>query len=140
VGRSPGAHRECAGPASALLSRYDSRVVVIRNGLEIGRSRIVVKDPQRPLGTHVYVVKAGANSADPASRPTWTGVGLIGHMDDANTKPSPDAMQRIVMPDEFRRLVVPLLVSGTTLMVTDAPILEETTGKQMAVLSSNPEE
>jgi hypothetical protein len=24
--------------------------------------------------------------------------------------------------------------------VTDAPILEETTGKQMAVLSSNPEE
>ena len=61
-------------------------------------------------------------------------------MDDANTKPSPDAMQRIVMPDEFRKHVVPLLVSGTTLMVTDAPILEETTGKQMAVLSSNPEE
>jgi len=128
------------GPVSVLLSRYDSRVVVIRNGLEIGRSRIVVKDSQRPLGTHVYVVKAGANSADPASRPTWMGVGLVGHMDDANTKPSPDAMQRIVIPDEFRHLVLPLLVSGTTLMVTDAPILEETTGKQMAVLSSNPEE
>ena len=128
-----------AGPVSVLLSRYDNRVVVIRNGIEIGRSRIVVKDPQRPLGTHVYVVKASANSADPASRPTWTGVGLVGHMDDANTPPSPDAMQRIVIPDEFRRDLVPLLVSGTTLMVTDAPILEETTGKQMAVLSSNPE-
>lgn len=37
-------------------------------------------------------------------------------------------------------VMAPLLVSGTTLMVTDAPILEETTGKQMAVLSSNPEE
>lgn len=36
--------------------------------------------------------------------------------------------------------MAPLLVSGTTLMVTDAPILEETTGKQMGVLSSNPEE
>ena len=128
-----------AGPVSVLLSRYDNRVVVIRNGIEIGRSRIVVKDPQRPLGTHVYVVKASANSADPASRPTWTGVGLVGHMDDANTPPSPDAMQRIVIPDEFRRDLVPLLVSGTTLMVTDAPILEETTGRQMAVLSSNPE-
>ena len=49
-------------------------------------------------------------------------------------------MQRIAIPDEFRRAAVPLLASGTTLMVTYAPVFEETTGKQMAVLSSNPEE
>jgi hypothetical protein len=39
VGKYPGAHRECAGPASALLSRFDSRVVVICNRLEIGRTK-----------------------------------------------------------------------------------------------------
>ena len=133
-------HNSPFGPISLLLSRYDSRVVVIRNGIEIGRSRIVVKDPQRPLGTHVYVVKAGVKAGDSASMPTWVGVGVAGHMDDANVEPSAAGMQRIVIPEEFRRLVVPLLASGTTLMVTDSPILEETTGKQMAVLSSNPED
>ncbi len=128
------------GPISVLLSRYDSRVVVIRNGIEIGRARVVVRDPQRPLGTHVLVVKVAAIPGDPNSRPTWIGIGVVGHMDDTNVPPSPDAVQRIVIPDEFRRAVVPLLVSGTTLMVTDAPILEETTGKEMTVLSSNPED
>ena len=91
------------GPGSVLLSRYNSRVVVIRNAIEIGRSRIVVKDPQRPLGTHVYVVKAGATPGDPASRPTWVGVGVVGYLDAANTQRSADAMQRIVLPDECRR-------------------------------------
>ena len=115
-------------------------MIVIRNGVEIGRARIVVKDPQRRLGTHVYVIKAAAAGNAPTLKPTWVGVGLTGHLDDANTTPSTDAMQRIVIPDEFYRDVAPLLASGTTLMVTDAPILEETTGKEMAVISSNPEE
>jgi hypothetical protein len=128
------------GPISVLLSRYDSAVVVIRNGIEIGRARIVVRDPQQPLGTHVFVVKQAANPADPNSRPTWVGIGVIGHMDDSNARPSPGAVQRIVIPEQLRRTVVPLLVPGTTMMVTDAPILEETTGKELKVLSSNPEE
>jgi L,D-transpeptidase-like protein len=129
-----------SGPVSMLLSRYDSRVIVIRNGIEIGRARIVVRDPQQPLGTHVLVVKTAANPADPNSRPTWTGVGVVGHMGDANVQPSVQAIQRIAMPDKFREAAAPLLVVGSTLMVTDAPVLEETTGKEMAVLSSNPED
>lgn len=129
-----------SGPVSVLLSRYDNRVIVIRNGVEIGRARIVVRDPQQPLGTHVLVVKSAANPGDPNSRPTWTGVGVIGHMGDANVQPSIAAVQRIVIPDKFRQDVAPLLVVGSTLMVTDAPVLEETTGKEMAVLSSNPED
>jgi len=128
------------GPISVLLSRYDSAVVVIRNGIEIGRARIVVRDPQQPLGTHVLVVKQAAKQGDPDSRPTWVGIGVIGHMDDSNLRPSPQAVQRIVIPEQLRRAVTPLLVPGTTLMVTDAPILEETTGKEIKVLSSNPEE
>jgi hypothetical protein len=125
---------------SVLLSRLGSRLVVIRNGIKIGRARIVVRDPQQPLGTHVFVVKQAANPADPNSRPTWVGIGVVGHMDDSNVRPNPQAVQRIVIPEQLRRAVVPLLVPGTTLMVTDAPILGETTGKEMKVLSSNPEE
>jgi hypothetical protein len=127
------------GPVSILLSGYDSRAVVLRNGVEIGRARISIAERERPLGTHVYVVKDGGGAA-PGRTPDWIGVGIVGHMDDAGTHPSPDGMKRIAIPDSLLRQVHPLLMPGTTLMVTDAPILEHTTGVQLAVLSSHPGE
>jgi hypothetical protein len=121
------------GPVSIVLSRYDGRAIVLRNGVEIGRAKVHFKDPEKPVGTQVLVAResAGANTQ-------WVSVGVVGHMDEANTLPDPDAVNRIVMPPDFQRLLLPLLASGTTLMVTDAPILEHTTGKQLAVITSHP--
>ena len=47
------------GPISALMSRADQRVIVFRNGIEIGRARIVITEPDKPLGTHAFIVKEG---------------------------------------------------------------------------------
>ena len=123
-----------AGPVSIVLSRYDGRIVVLRNGTEIGRAKVQFKDPDKPIGTHVFVAKDTSGS-----QPQWVAVGITGHMDDANTAPDPDAVRRIVLPHEFRQNLTPLIASGTTLMVTDAPILEHTTGKEMALISSHPD-
>ena len=124
-----------AGPVSIVLSRYDGRIVVLRNGTEIGRAKVQFKDPDKPIGTHVFVAKDTSGS-----QPQWVAVGITGHMDDANTAPDPDAVRRIVLPHEFRQNLTPLIASGTTLMVTDAPILEHTTGKEMALISSHPDD
>jgi hypothetical protein len=40
------------------------------------------------------------------------------------------------MPQDFARQLYPLLVPGTTLFVTDAPVLEQTTGQELTVLAS----
>ena len=40
------------------------------------------------------------------------------------------------MPQDFARQLYPLLVPGTTLLVTDAPVLEENSGTQMTVMGS----
>lgn len=122
------------GPVSIVLSRYDGRIVVLRNGTEIGRAKVQFKNPDNPIGTHVFVAKESAGS-----QTRWIGVGLVGHMDDANTAPDPDAVKRIVMPHDFQQNLAMVIVSGTTLMVTDAPILEHTTGKEMALISSHPD-
>jgi hypothetical protein len=121
------------GPVSIVFSRYDGRVVVLRNGVEIGRAKVHFTDPDKPVGTQVLVASepAGANTK-------WMNVGIVGYMDEADTRPDPNVVHRIVMPPDFKSLLLPLLASGTTLMVTDAPILEHTTGKQMVVVSSNP--
>jgi hypothetical protein len=121
------------GPLSIILSRADARVVVLRNGVEIGRTRIGIVEPERPLGTHVLVAKVGADGTQ-----AWTGVGVVGHFDEQDTPPDPEAMARIRIPREFYERVTPLLSPGTTVLVTDAPILERTTGVQMSVLTSAP--
>lgn len=123
-----------AGPVSIVLSRYDARTVVLRNGVEIARARVHFRDPDKPVGTHVLVASGSAGE-----NTQWVSVGITGYMDATNTAPDPDAVNRIVMPPDFQQLLHPLLVSGTTLMVTDAPILEHTTGRQLALLSSHPE-
>jgi hypothetical protein len=122
-----------SGPVSIVLSRYDARAVVLRNGVEIGRARIHFQDPDKPVGTHVLLATGSSGE-----KMVWLSVGITGYMDAANTSPDPDTAKRIVMPPDFQQLLHPLLVSGTTLMVTDAPILEHTTGRQLALLSSHP--
>ncbi len=56
----------------------------------------------------------------------WVGMAMPGHMDDLNRTPDPDAFKRIRMPEAFIRDAYPLFVPGTTLMLTDAPVLEST--------------
>ncbi len=122
------------GPVSVLVSRYDGRAVVLRNGVEIGRAKVVFREPETPVGTHVLLAHQAAGTA-----PRWISVGIVGHMDEANTMPDPEVVNRILLPTDFQRLLNPLLQPGTTLMVTDAAILEHTTGKQLTLLSSHPE-
>jgi len=122
------------GPLAIVLSRADGRLVVLRNAVEIGRAKVLFKQAEKPVGTHVFVAKESQSG-----KPMWIGVGLIGHLDDANTVPDPEAVDRVVLPHDFRELLLPHIKSGTTLMVTDAPILEHTTGKEIAVFSSNPD-
>jgi hypothetical protein len=60
-------------------------------------------------------------------------------MSDADRPLDPDATKRFVVPDAFLHALVPSLGEGTTLVITDEPVLESTTGVNLAVLSSSPE-
>lgn len=124
------------GPVSVLLSAADRRVLVFRNGIEIGRARIDIRG-DAPLGTHVYVVKGdvGANG-----RANWFAVGVPGHETDADLPLDPEAAQRVVLPPAFLMVIQPLLQPGTTLVVTDAAVLPATTGANLEVMTSEPPE
>jgi hypothetical protein len=134
------------GPLSILMSAADQRVIVLRNGIEIGRAALVVAGPPKPLGTHAFIVKAGAGKgtsallAGAAAR-NWMAVPVTGYRDAAGSDPSDLVGGRVRIPQDFARALYPLLVPGTTLLVTDAPVLEENTGRQLTVMASgNPNE
>jgi hypothetical protein len=115
-------------------------VLVLRNGVEIGRARIVVDTPDQPLGTHAFIALAapGAPAAGTGMPPgvRWVAIGLPGHMDEANRPLDPRAAARVHMPPDFRTKLQPLVIPGVTMMVTDAAVLESTTGQHLTVMGA----
>jgi hypothetical protein len=123
------------------MSAADQRVIVVRNGIEIGRARLAVSDPQKPLGTHAFIVKDGAAPgtsvllAGAAAR-NWMAVPMPGYRDAAGSDLPHVVGGRIRLPQDFARSLYPLLVPGTTLLVTDAPVLEESSGAKLTVMGA----
>lgn len=117
-----------AGPVTIVMSRSDQTVAVLRNGIEIGRSRAVI--PAGDEATHVLTLANGAGGP-----PAWVYVGVAGH-DDEDGKPVAEAVRnRVSIPPEFYARVAPVLVPGVTLLVTQSPLSAATTGTKLTVLS-----
>ena len=126
------------GPVSLVMSAADQRLVVIRNGIEIGRAKVAVTGTD-PLGTHAFIVKDGPGYGDSvflkgAAARNWMAVPMPGYADAAGHDLTAEVAGRLKVPQAFAKLVYPLFVPGTTLLITDAPVLEENTGKQMSVM------
>lgn len=120
------------GPLSILASRKDLRILVMRNGIEIGRSKFSSKASEMEWGTHVFTALqpvAGTGEIQ------WVGLGVAGHSNDENIQLNRQAIQYINIPPEFLGLLRPAIATGTTLMITDEPILESTTGKEVTLLT-----
>jgi lipoprotein-anchoring transpeptidase ErfK/SrfK len=131
------------GPVSLVMSRADRRVLVMRNGVEVGRSRIEVRDPDVPLGTHAYVLTSEyLDEAHPWAPQVrmgkWIAIPVPGHADAAGRALSTDAAARIRMPEGFARAVYLMLAPGSTMLLTDAAVLSENTAADFTVLSDGP--
>lgn len=135
--------RSPVGPVSLLLSRSDQRLVVMRNGIEIGRTRVSVAQPGLAMGTHAYVMRADFLPGDypgyPAGRaPAWMAISLPGHEADSGQVLNPELIRNVSVPPDFLSKVYPLVVPGTVLVATDAPILPAGTGPALRVLDAEP--
>jgi hypothetical protein len=132
-----------AGPVSIVMSGADQRVLVYRNGVEIGRARLAVAQPNVPLGTHAFIMQEGQGAGAspikkgaPAHR--WIAVAMPGHAGEDKEPLDPSQANRIRMPSGFASAVYDILAPGATLLVTDAPVLEEkTTGVALNVMNAD---
>ena len=51
--------KSAEGPVSIVMSGADRRVLVYRNGVEIGRSKLVIGQSKQPFGTHAFIMQEG---------------------------------------------------------------------------------
>lgn len=128
-----------AGPVSMLISRADSRMIIVRNGVEIGRCKVAVQRPSDSLGSFVFVAHDQGASTGNGKQVRWLSHELADvHYGSGSHGGHENPLTRIKIPDPFLVEIQPLLVEGTTLVVTDAPVLRKKSGKDMAVISSHP--
>jgi len=129
-----------SGPLTVLVSTSEQLVLVIRNGIEIGRAKISVTGTS-PFGTQAYVLLAG-NTGLPSQvvpgRPglLWQSIPLPGYASRPGTTLDSDAIRRVSVSPEFAALVYDQLTTGTTLVLTDAAVLSSTTGESLTVLTT----
>lgn len=123
-GRSP------SGPISIVISGRDRRVVVLRNGIEIGSSPIVLDDPVN------QTVAFTLQSIDAAGE-HWLRLPLPGETRSGEL--SAEDRSKGHLPDGFRAALATVLTPGATLLVTRETLATAGTGKAVTIIEADDE-
>jgi L,D-transpeptidase catalytic domain len=133
------------GPVSILISTSDQRAIVMRNGVEIGRSKVGIVG-KASFGTQAYVLMEGERNEPSKIVPNkkaknWMSIPMPGYAVSADKVKTPGtldpaAVKRIAVPVDFARSVYDILTPGATLVLTDARVLPRSTGKDMTVITA----
>jgi len=120
--------RSPSGPLTIVMSRSDQAVSVLRDGIEIGRSSAA--STLEDNGTHVLTYTTGDGG-----KPTWIYAGITGHDHEDGRVLDEAVLNRVALPQLFHDRLAGILVPGTTLLVTQAPLSAGATGTPLTVLS-----
>ena len=108
------------GALSIIFSMKDSTAYVFRNGVQIGRTRFDFGKSVKIRGSHVY---SALSKVDPGGRREWLSTTSIGGQRSPNLKA---LAEKVNIPADFLAKVRPLIVPGTTLILSDLPVSKQT--------------
>ena len=117
------------GPLTTIVSKVDQRVVVLRDGIEIGRSIAEINDDDP--GSHVINVTTG-----PDGKPRWVYLGLPGHDEDAGRVVDEATLNRLKLPRGFYLSVLSALRPGSTILITASSVGDDGRGEKLTILDS----
>lgn len=126
-------------PISVYISRQEQRLYVRQSFEPVMDVPIVIRDADKPIGTHLYTAIAYTTDTDAVQ---WTslsmpsahkrGVQSIDSAADART-----ALDRIDIPPSVRDRISDVVAPGSSLIISDEPLHAETsTGTDFIVIMS----
>jgi L,D-transpeptidase catalytic domain len=118
-----------SGPVSIILSAADQQVVVLRNGVEIGRSRA---DVPQTAATKVMTYAGGKNNE-------WITVGVNGPAAALADTADTTEFAQLKFPAAFSSKMRSVIAPGTTLVVTPNAVTPASTGTQTVVMDAHDE-
>jgi lipoprotein-anchoring transpeptidase ErfK/SrfK len=135
-------------PVSVFISRKTQRLYVRQNFLKVFDVPVTIRDPQKPLGTHLYMAMPPAKGGADGPRLRWLVLTLpeasadtdrprkrhsryYDDDDDSPRVPAPatsasTALDRIEMSPEVAGKISEMLWTGGSLIVSDSGISSET--------------
>jgi hypothetical protein len=116
-----------SGPVSIIISTGDQQVVVLRNGVEIGRAHAVVA--QQTDQPQVMTLTGGA-------KPEWIQVGVSNLTGEPAEIISTERVEQMHLPADFVSKMRSVIQPGTTVLVTQASVDANSTGVQTTVMDA----
>ena len=116
------------GPVSIIISTGDRQVVILRNGVEIGRAHANVQ--QQTTETQVMTYAGGSSRQ-------WIQVGVSDLAGDPAEIISTQSVEQMQLPAGFVTAMRSVISPGTTVLVTRASVSGESTGLQATVLDAD---
>ncbi len=120
------------GPVTIVVSTTSERIIVYRNGIEIGRSRIGV-----PAGFDMGTRAAQFAGRDANGVAQWVYLGLPGYQERKGQNVDQNAINQVKIPPQFYANLRNIVGEGTTLLATDGAMVSGSTGKGLTVLTSD---
>jgi hypothetical protein len=117
-------------PVSLFISRSTQRLYV-RRGFEVGfEVPVTIRDPDKPIGTHVFTAVARTGGGL-----RWTAV-TIDSGDDAKS-----ALDRVSIPQDVLDRIGPTALPRSSLVISDEPLNRETNYRTefVVVLNNQPQ-
>jgi hypothetical protein len=127
-------------PVSVFISRKTQRLYVRRAFQSILETEVMVRDADRPIGTHVFTAMERNNETDLR----WSVVSLVGAGVPAAESAASDpagALERIVISQEVLDRIAGMALPRSSLIISDEALSPET-GKEtdfVIVLSGEPQ-
>jgi L,D-transpeptidase catalytic domain len=118
------------GPVTIVVSGRDRRILVLRNGVEIGSGTIAIDGPVTT--TEAFTL----NSVD-ASGAHWLRLPLPGQATDAPSQMTLAERARGHFSETLRRNILAILAPGTTLLITRDSIKSSGTGTRLTVIAED---
>lgn len=125
------------GFVSIVISEKDQRLLVYRNGVEIGRTKISITLPEKNLGTHIFIMQEGEGidinpflNAAPLRR--WMATGIPAHTHEESMILNSSFFDHLNIPIDFAKAMDGILTPGTILLITDTPILPQQMIKEVS--------
>ena len=117
-----------AGPVSIIISTGDQQVVVLRNGVEIGRAHADVQ--QQTSETQVMTFAGGKDKQ-------WIQVGVSDLANQPAEVISTERVEQMHLPAAFVQNMRSVITPGTTVLVTQASVSRASTGQQTTILDTD---
>ena len=117
-----------SGPVSVIISTGDQQVVILRNGVEIGRAKALVQ--QQTTEAQVMTLTGG-------KKPEWIQVGVRDLADGPAEIISTQKVEEMQLPQAFVTGMRSVMTPGTTVLVTQASVSPSSTGLHATVLDAD---